>query len=94
VLASPSRGSGRVILPSLFPVVPAQRARLGLRRPELPPAAEVETAVHEIFEVPKAPVHVLGTDLPEIDASVDPDGDGSGGRPRSIGPIDGSGGQL
>jgi hypothetical protein len=69
--------------------VPAQRARLGLRRPSIPPAA-VETAVHQIFEVPPEPMYVLGTDLPEIRAAVDRDGDGWGGRPRSIGPLGGS----
>ena len=92
MLASPGRSSGRVLPPSLFPVVPAQRARLGLRRPASHPAsrpaAEVETAVHQIFEVPPAPLYVLGSGLPDLGGTVDPDGDG---RPRSIGPLGGSG---
>lgn len=92
MLASPGRSSGRVLPPSLFPVVPAQRARLGLRRPgttRLSP--EAETAVHQIFEVPPAPVHLLGTDPPELAAAPYPDGDdGWGARPRSIGPLGGS----
>jgi hypothetical protein len=33
-LASPHRGQGRTLSPSVFPVVPVQRARLGLRRPD------------------------------------------------------------
>jgi len=88
VLSSPGRSSGRVIPPSLYPVVPAQRARLGLRRPAIRPA---ETAVHQIFEVPPVPVHLLGTDLPEVGAAApDSDGEGWDGRPRSIGPLGGS----
>lgn len=41
-LASPRHASGRAIPPSVFPVVPAQRARLGLRKPvgsEPPPVS-------------------------------------------------------
>jgi hypothetical protein len=50
--------------------------------------------VHQIFEVPPAPLYVLGSDLQDPVGTVDPDGDGRDGRPRSIGPLGGSGNGL
>lgn len=47
--------------------------------------------MYQIFEVPPAPLYVLGSDLPDLGGTVDPDGDG---RPRSIGPLGGSGNGL
>jgi hypothetical protein len=72
-LASPGRGSGRVIPPSVFPVVPAQRARLGLRKPTghapgpgtIDALFRVEPPVDRTLDAQPVPVEKAPEDRPE-----------------------------
>jgi hypothetical protein len=68
-LASPSRTSGRAIPPEVYPVVPAPRARLGLRAPVPAPREETRPEEPTAAEVPVAPISTLPSGAEEAEAA-------------------------